>query len=260
MSKVQKSLQLFSRNLFLLKRKPRLTDDYVWEQYHRTYEQIFEQTAKEYTRNLKDVPFEVVDGHVIIPPPHLPLHENHRLIYELCLNLNPTSILEIGAEGGHHLISLKALMGKIELNEHVELYGVDISSDQIEWAKRMFLELADHLWVDDFTVSSLSAKYHNMVDVAFTQAVVMNIQKGDRHKTFIKNMTIAARKQIVLMGNWSRHQFVRDIKSLRDGGFIPWKEVYLYKQDSGKQICMVVSSVKLDLELLHNDDELRKYP
>lgn len=246
--------QWINLGLYRVKRKIGLIDDFVWNKYHSIYREEFEGSNKKYSRNLREVPFDIVDGQIVIKAPYLPLHKNQRVIYELLLKLNPNSVLEIGCGGAHHLMSLSAIMG-----ERVSLYGVDISPKQIEWAKRLSPDLAPCLYIEDFTNEFLDEKFLNIVDLAFTQAVTMHIHGNDRHKVFIRNMTLAATKQIVLMENWIKHMYVRDIQSLHSDGLIPWDELYIYKQDSGQQICMVVSSVELDLETLSSDKELRKY-
>ena len=62
------------------------------------------------------------------------------------------------------------------------------------------------------------------------------------------------------MENWTRHDFFEDIKKISTMSDFPWKQVYFYIYDSGKQIALVLSSTPLTgWKVAESNQELLKY-
>ncbi len=84
------------------------------------------------------------------------------------------------------------------------------------------------------------------VDIVFTQAVIMHIQRN--YINALANLFHVARSQVVLMENWKRHEFMKDIQWLFDQHQLPWKSIYFYYRVSDvlrKAHLMIVSEQPL---------------
>ncbi len=72
----------------------------------------------------------------------------------------------------------------------------------------------------------------------------------------------AARRYVVMMENWKKHEFVRDIQALHAQGRIPWPQVHLYlrrvPEMNNRPHLLIASAVMLSYEALHSDDTLVK--
>jgi hypothetical protein len=64
------------------------------------------------------------------------------------------------------------------------------------------------------------------VDFVYSNAVVMHIQRGDRHREFLRNMVVISNRYVFLRENWRRHNFVRDLC-----GLLPELNVYLVRRE-----------------------------
>jgi hypothetical protein len=69
-------------------------------------------------------------------------------------------------------------------------------------------------------------------DLAYTQAVIMHIHAGDANLVALSNLFRTARRQVVLMENWQRHDLMADIRQLHASGAIPWGRVLLYFREA----------------------------
>jgi hypothetical protein len=65
-------------------------------------------------------------------------------------------------------------------------------------------------------------------DLAFTQAVIMHTQTRKNHLLSLENLFACARKQVLLVENWTRHAFMEDIQGLYKGGRIPWSDLHFH--------------------------------
>ena len=85
----------------------------------------------------------------------------------------------------------------------------------------------------------------------------MHIQSGNSHLVALSNMFRMAKKAVVLMENFKRHDFYQDIEMLFKKGMISWDQLffYTYRFDNKPNI-MIVSNEKVDLEKLENYEEL----
>ncbi|OGH88687.1 MAG: hypothetical protein A3J93_01160 [Candidatus Magasanikbacteria bacterium RIFOXYC2_FULL_42_28] len=176
----------------------------------------------------------------------LTLHPNHRLLYETVLLLKPAKIVECGVGGGDHLYNLNILDPKIDS------YGVDRGQAQLDYCVERSPSLKGKVQNFDMTMP-LSSKLP-LVDVAFTQAVIMHIKTGNGHLVALSNLFKLASEQVVLMENWSNHPFMEDIKYMFNNGMLPWQSIYFYirraPEYQNKPHLMIVSSRELPFEPL----------
>jgi hypothetical protein len=228
-------------------------DDFEWSKYNKVYaKQISKIEKNENTLILPDGMYSIVGGKIVLEPSLLPLHPNHKLLYETIYNLNPSSVLEVGFGCGDHLHNIINILPKTEFN------GCDLLEDQMRFllARHPELKTKANLFVHDITLSSPNIR----VDLVYTQAVIMHIQKDDNHLHALKNIFKASKKYVVLMENWSRHNFYEDIRKISRDPDFPWENIYIYVNDDGKQILMVITNTTLEFfKEIHTNDEMLKY-
>jgi SAM-dependent methyltransferase len=218
-----------------------ITDDFDWKLYNLHYRGEVIDCGKRHTLVLKEGDYVFRDNTLIKSKEDiLPLHPNHRLLYETMMQLKPASVFELGCGGGDHLHNIGLLI------KNTKLHGVDLSVEQLGFLKERHPDLNAVINQYDCTLPFPST--FPQVDVAYTQAVLMHIKTGNAHMITLSNLFRMATKQIVLMENWTRHEFVEDIKKLHALKVIPWNEVYFYYRDSEElkmPWLMIVSSVPL---------------
>jgi len=87
----------------------------------------------------------------------------------------------------------------------------------------------------------------------------MHIRRGNRHIRALKNMFNIS-DYVVLMENWTTHNFFDDIARMSQERDFPWPELNIYENDSGEQILMILSRKELKaFNPLGNNQELLKY-
>jgi SAM-dependent methyltransferase len=227
-------------------------DDFDWRAYSTHYAEELKEVEKDHTTRLSPQDYRFADGRLTQQSSILPLHPNHRLLYETLLQLQPASVLELGCGGGDHLYNLSILAPQIQVA------GVDRSIEQLTLLERRSPGLRAVVSQADITCplpASLSP-----VDIAYTQAVIMHIQTGEHHLTALANLFEIATKQVVMIENWERHPFLEDIRRLHAQGRIPWKSLHFYfrraPEFGDKPHLMVISAVPLDYEPLEDYNAL----
>lgn len=209
--------QLASRvKMRLFNKQKELSDDFDWTEYHNHYRHEINLLEKKYTLlpSTKDFTF---DGEKIVKtnPNRLPLHCNHNLLYETVLKLNPANLLEIGCGGGDHLNAISTFNSNIELN------GVDRSEHQLNFLRARHPKLKANLSTCDISSATVA---NNAFDLVYTQAVLMHIsEKNNRFHQAIRNVFKASRKHVVLMENWSQHDFISEINKIKNEEGSSWK-------------------------------------
>lgn len=228
------------------------TDDFNWEVYNTEYREEINHIQKSHTLKLKNGDYRLDGANLVNFAGILPLHPNHRLLYETLLLLKPASVVEVGCGGGDHLYNLKQLLPKCLV------HGLDRSDKQLAFVVERSPELKNALQRYDATMPF--SKKLPKVELAFTQAVIMHIQTGNAHLSALANLFAMASKQVVLMENWKQHAFLSDIKFLYKEGMIPWENIHFYfrrcPELNNKPHLMVVSSEPLDFEVLERDEQL----
>lgn len=231
-------------------------DDFDWRAYSTDYRAELTEVARQHTLKLSPGDYVFADGILSQVRDVLPLHPNHRLLYETILQLDPKSAMEIGCGSGDHLHNL------MTLSPNIELYGCDRSAEQIKLAQSRSPDLSADLRRADIT------KLHSLrvlpkVDLCFTQAVIMHIgtyysflkvlAHHRRHLDALGNLFRLAAKHVILMENWASHNFLTDIKSLHEMRIPPWNKANFYYRTSPEYGCphlMVVSTEHLNYPAL----------
>lgn len=217
-------------------------DMFDWSLYNIHYRGEIKKDAKQYTLKLNAGDYHLIDSELKqINKKIKPIHYNWRLIYETILQLNPVSVLELGCGNGMHLYNIHVL------NPAIELFGLDRSQKQIDYLHESYPELPARVKLYDATVSFLPNI--SMVELAFTQAVIMHIHTNDSHKTALANLFGSSVKYVLLMEKWKNHDFMNDIKELWTKKIIKWDKLFFYYKTSEitkKPHLMICSSEPLD--------------
>ena len=247
LAKIRKKIRGIGRRVGLM-------DDFNWSKYYdEEYSKQISELEKEYTFILPDGKYFIINGKITLNPVLLPLNDNHKVLYETIYALKPNSVLEVGCGCGDHLANIKKILPQVELN------GLDLSQNQLDFLFYRHSELKNkaNLSIQDITIPNLKI---NKVDLVYTQAVLMHIQRYSPYLSALRNIFDIADKFVVLMENWSRHNFVEDIKEVAKESEFPWSNIYFYTYDSGRQILLILSSKPLNkLEELKDNKELLKY-
>ena len=194
-------------------------DDFDWSRYHLEYSKQIRELETVNTLRLDTGQWAMRDGSLELNW-GLPLHGNHRALYETIAALSPSTILEAGCGGGDHLHNLSLLMPGAQIR------GIDRSDGQLGVLRRRNPEFASRVSVVDLTMPHPTDVPH--ADVVFAQAVLMHIQTGNGHRVALWNLFDLAQSQVVLMENLERHDLVRDIQGLWGRRVIPWDTLHLY--------------------------------
>lgn len=227
-------------------------DDYDWRNYNQEYRGELKAIEREHTLRLRPGDFEYAGGTLRTGASVLPLHPNHRLLYETLLQLSPRSVIEIGCGGGDHLHNLSLLA------PGVELHGVDRDEKQLRFLRERSPGLRADLRQLDITLPFSESLPR--VDIAYTQAVLMHLKTGNGHLVALSNLFRMAERQVVLMENWVSHPFVSDIRFLHRERMLPWREVHFCFRRApelgGRPHLLVLSSSPLEYEPLEDDRTL----
>jgi SAM-dependent methyltransferase len=228
------------------------TDDYDWIVYPAEYKAQLSEISRIHTLKLYPGDYSFANGQLVRTREVQPLHPNHRLLYETVLQLRPVSVMEIGCGAGDHLYNLMVLSPK------TKLFGCDLSAEQIKFARSRSPDLSADLRTGDIT-NTVTVRTLHKADVCFTQAVVMHIRSRRRYLCALQNLFSLARNQVILMENWSRHDFMVDIKSLHERRLLAWRDVHFYYRvapEYGRPHLMVVSAERLSYPVLSEYDVL----
>jgi tRNA G46 methylase TrmB len=110
-------------------------DEFDWEEYPKTYKKELVDLAKICTQTLNCDDYVYKNSELMLNRDILPLHPNHKMLYETILQLSPSPVIELGCGGGDHLRNINTLAPEIKL------YGRDISTDQTKLLKERHPEL-----------------------------------------------------------------------------------------------------------------------
>jgi hypothetical protein len=81
----------------------------------------------------------------------------------------------------------------------------------------------------------------------------MHIQRGNGHLVALANLFKIATRYVVLMENWSSHNFLGDIQELFKRKMIPWSDLHVYYRVSpelNRPHLMVASALPVEYEPL----------
>ena len=219
----------------------KIGDDFDWSTYNMHYRGELQATKNTYTQVLSQGDYTLINDRLTKRNDRVPnLHPNMHLLYETILQLRPASVLELGCGGGDHLHNLNIL------SPNTRLLGLDLSEEQLAFLRERHPALPAECKQCDCTLPFPSDMPG--VDIAYTQAVIMHMKTGNNHLVALANLFSAATKQVILMENWSCHDFLADINKLLDLKVLQWKKLYFYYRESEelkKPHLMIVSSVPL---------------
>ncbi len=92
------------------RRKFTAADEFDWQSYPTHYRAEINLNRRQYTDDLALVEWAVVDGHLLFRADNKPLHPGYLCVFEAVLNLQPSSVSEIGMGGGRYLAGLRRLL------------------------------------------------------------------------------------------------------------------------------------------------------
>lgn len=228
-------------------------DGVDWDNYSKHYEEELRILAKNYTDRLDPATIIFLNNRIQYKVENSKtLHPNHELLYETILKTGVNECMEIGCGGGDHLINLK------RLNKYINLQGVDLSENQIKLLRRRNPELTTQveLYVNDITKSSINLPKASLI---FTHAVLMHIsEKENRFQIALRNIFNSAKNYVVLMENWTQHNFLLAIQNeiARNAS---WENSYIYFNTSKidpNTSCMIISKSQLDYTVLSDYEQL----
>ena len=210
----------------------RYIDGVNWKKYNKHYSEELKIIEKVNTLLITAQDFEVVAGKVNLKNPNqLPLHPNAKLLYETILKLHPSSILEVGCGGGDHLANLKTLIPELKV------YGVDLLDKQIEFLNNRHPQNDFELKVVDISKNGV---IFPSVDVIYTQAVLMHItEKNLRFYNSMENILNSSAKHLILVENWSQHDFFETVKQIAPSN--KWKMYFNFLEGNEKTRLMIIS-------------------
>ncbi len=231
--------------------RPKLNDDFNWDRYHLYYQQELISTGKFHTLLPQAGDFEFSE-HVIKKnnPLVQDLHPNHQLLYEIILNINPKSILEVGCGGGDHLRNLKFF------NPEFNALGADRSEEQIRTLKQRHPTLNTSISLNDITIEHSALP---RADLAYTQAVLMHISETNNRLRFaLNNILQAANSHIVLLENWTQHNFLIELReSINQSPGWENSEFYFVTSLGATNVrALILSKTELQFEKLLTYDQL----
>jgi hypothetical protein len=227
-----------------------LRDDFDWNKYPLHYREELKSISRKHTLNLEVGGFSLVRGEIVLAQTAKPLHPNHRLLYEVILELQPKSIREIGFGAGDHLSNLSSLI------PDSKLFGIDRSKEQFDALHARHPKLRADLSVTDITDPQMKLE---SVELSFTQAVLMHISElNNRYFSAIENILDSTSNQIVLMENWTQHDYIGSVRRVINSKQ-NWHNAKIYfkesKQDTNVR-CMIISNLPCSFPPLLNDDQL----
>ncbi len=223
-------------------------DMFNWSLYNLHYKGELMEARKNYTIDLKLGDYIFTNHELIKNNGEIkPLHSNHRFLYETILQLNPSSVFEMGCGGGMHLHNLQTL------NPNLQLAGIDLLEKQIQLLRKTYPNLKATIKQADATLPLSFAL--PPADLVFTQAVIMHIHTGKLHLVALENLFKMAKKYVILMESAKSHLFVNDIKSLHSKKLINWTQIYFYyrvNKETNQPTSIICSSEILNYPALTN--------
>ena len=221
-----------------------------WIAYNGHYLEELKITSKTNTLIIQKNTVSVIDGKLhLVDSKMKPLILSHQLLYETILDLKPEEVLEVGCGAGDHLANLKILMPEIRCN------GVDLSQKQLDSLEVRHPNNYFKLNTRDITSPNCVLP---RVELVFTHAVLMHISEKDhRFAIAIENVFNSATKHIVLVENWTQHDFMSE--AIRFVENHPEWSIYYAESDlDSRSRAMVISREKIkNQKILDDYDDLK---
>jgi hypothetical protein len=231
----KKGLQKLLVGLHLVKQNDlSRKDTFNWSLYNLHFRGEVQETSKDFAIAIKKDDYIFADSHLKkISNDSKPLHPGWQLLYETIIELKPNKIFELGCGSGIHLNNIGVLLPE------AKLYGIDLSKEQIEYAKETCPDLKAEMKQYDATKPIPDGLFPK-ADVSFTNAVIMHIHQGESHKTALANLFAMSDKHVVLSEKWINHPVMDDIKELLAKKIINWENINFYYKTSEAENNMAV--------------------
>lgn len=230
-------------------------DMFNWSRYNLHYRGELKEIAKTNTLTIKTNDYSFINSRLTKTNKDIrPLHSNWRLLYETILQLKPRSIFEIGCGNGMHLNNIHVLAPEVKLS------GIDRDENQLNFLKERHPELNAKILLANAT-ELFPQNFLPTVDLAFTQAVIMHIHEGEKHKIALINLFNISSKYVILIERWKNHPFLGDIKELFNKKAINWERINFYYRTSPENkipIMIICSKEPLSYPELTNYEVLPK--
>lgn len=203
-------------------------DMFNWSRYNLHYRGELKEIAKTNTLSIKTNDFSFIDPNLIkINKSIKPLHPNWHFLYETILQLKPKSVFEMGCGSGMHLNNIHVLAPEIKLS------GIDRDENQLNFLKELYPELNAKTLLMNAT-DPFPNNFIPQVELSFTQAVIMHIHEGEKHKVALTNLFNISSKYVILIERWKNHQYLDDIKELFNEKRINWETINFYYRSSAE--------------------------
>jgi len=226
----------------------RFIDGVNWKIYNKHYLEELKIIEKTNTTVINNQDIFIKDGKIRYRDINQkPLLINHELLYETIIDLNPKSVLEVGCGAGDHLANLKSL------NQNLECYGTELLEEQLNSLNVRHPNNKFKLNLADITLKECTLPE---VELVYTNAVLMHItEKKQRFQNALTELFSAATEHIVLMENWTQHNFYESVKIvLQDKPY--WKIYFRVAENDNQTRVMVISKSKLEYEPLVDYNDL----
>ena len=199
-------------------------DEFNWGSYPSAYAQQKANLMRSHTHLLTEDNHDLVAGQIIMRQGAKPLHAQHKILYETILGLNPIDLHEVGCGWGDHLANL------LLLDRDITTYGSDISQKQID------VTLERHPWADvwqhDITIGPVEK-----VELVYTSAVLLHLS-DDNLKKAVLNITISARRYILMEENFFRRDYIKIFREINPTG---WEDANIEKVDRDDASIIIIS-------------------
>lgn len=192
------------------------SDEYDWTKYHKHYNSLKARLAKTHTQVLTPENHKLVEGEIIMKEGELPMHPEHKLLYETILGINPPEVHEVGCGWGDHLFNI------MWLNGDITVWGTDISQKQIDSAVERHPFLGECTRKHDITKGPA---YHT--ELVFTQAVLVHLSDSNLRKAIL-NIAASAQNHILFMENLKRRDYPQIFRDINPSG---WEKADIERVD-----------------------------
>jgi len=211
----------------------RFIDGVNWNSYNNHYLEELKITSKTNTLLISHNNITMVNGNIQYRNTDArPLLIGHQLLYETIVKLNPTRVLEVGCGAGDHLANLSNLI------PNLECHGADLLASQLNSLELRHPNHSFELHKADLTEKTCQLPN---IELIYTHAVLMHIsEKKERFQTALNNIFNAAEKHVVLMENWTQHDFFEAV-NLWIAGHPEWKLYFGTSHRATQMRIMVIS-------------------
>lgn len=214
------------RHFFSLKRISS-GDDFNWDSYSRHYSEELKSIERS-TRlviNSEDI-IKVERGKIALREISQVLLPSHHALYEAITWFEAKSVFEAGFGGGDHLANLSTINGGLTLS------GVDRLPSQLEILQERHPGLQGDFIVGDLT-APLTGEFPLGNEIVYSHAVLMHIsERNGRFQTAINNVVRLASRAVVLVENWSQHDFLKALSAALDSAKKESWKIYIHESSS----------------------------